>query len=68
MSYLRFQVRHGHSVKDDPQIAYALMNGTLLPRDAHGGGHPRQQCFSSNEVEDGRDEGPVEKEKADQRC
>lgn len=34
MSYLRLQVRRGHSVGDDPKVAYALLNGTLLPRDA----------------------------------
>ncbi|KAF7120481.1 hypothetical protein RHSIM_Rhsim13G0147800 [Rhododendron simsii] len=28
------QVRQEHNVKDDPKIAFALMNGTLLPRDA----------------------------------
>lgn len=34
MSFSGFQVRRGHSVCDDPKIAYALLNGTLLPRDA----------------------------------
>ncbi|KAF7140556.1 hypothetical protein RHSIM_Rhsim06G0088800 [Rhododendron simsii] len=34
MSFQVLQVRRGHSVKGSPKVAYTLMNGTLLPRDA----------------------------------
>lgn len=34
MSFLGFQVRRGNSVGDGPKVAYALLNETLLPRDA----------------------------------
>lgn len=34
MSFAGFQVRRGHNVSDDPKVAYALLNDTLLPRDA----------------------------------
>lgn len=34
MSFTGFQVRQGHNVHDDPKVAYALLNGTLLPQDA----------------------------------
>lgn len=33
MSYLGLQVRQGLSVSDEPKVAYALMNGILLPQD-----------------------------------
>lgn len=33
MSHSGFQVRRGHSVQDGPRVAYALLTGTLLPRD-----------------------------------
>lgn len=34
MSLLGFQVCYGNNVGDDPKVAYELLNGTLLPRDA----------------------------------